>query len=51
MSKIAWVVIKLELTEDADEQEVTSTMDYNLEHNDILGTEVYETHPNKPKGA
>ena len=42
MSKVAWISIKVILKDDADLDEVAQEMDYNLEHNDIIHTEVME---------
>jgi len=42
MSKVAWVSIKVVLKDDADLDEVVCNMDYNLEHDDIIDTEVME---------
>ena len=42
MSKVAWISIRVTLTDDADLDEVVHNMDYNLEHDDIIDTEVME---------
>ena len=42
MSKVAWISIKVTLNDDADLDEVVHNMDYNLEHDDIIHTEVME---------
>ena len=42
MSKVAWISIKVILKDDADLDEVAHNMDYNLEHDDIIHTEVME---------
>ena len=42
MSKVAWISIKVTLNDDADLDEVVHNMDYNLEHDDIVDTEVME---------
>jgi len=42
MSKVAWISIKVTLKDDADLDEVAHNMDYNLEHDDIVHTEVME---------
>ena len=42
MSKVAWISIKVTLKDDADLDEVAQEMDYNLEHDDIIDTEVME---------
>jgi hypothetical protein len=42
MSKVAWISIKVTLNDDADLDEVVQEMDYKLEHDDIIDTEVME---------
>jgi len=42
MSQVAWISIRVTLTDDADLDEVVSEMDYSLEHDDIIHTEVME---------
>ena len=42
MSKVAWISIKVTLKDDADLDEVAQEMDYNLEHDDIIGHEIMD---------
>ena len=47
MSKVAWISIKVTVKDDADLDEVVHNMDYNLEHDDIIDTEVLLWHADR----